>query len=232
MLVLIARLFGRNKKPRWPPDKPIGEVADEELMLMYGEGVVEAFEVLLSRHERGIFNFAYRSVGDRAKAEDLTQEVFLRVIKSAPKYKTSAKFTTWLYTIARNLCIDRARRKSGKHEVSLNRSISGEEGDGEKTFLSNLSDRKADAGNMRVLRKDFQARLLEALDALPEEQREVFVLREVEGMKFREIAEVVGVSENTIKSRMRYALSTLRGHLEEYRGYSFDADEKREVGSA
>lgn len=229
MLVLITRLFGR-KQPSWPPERPVEEIPDEELMKFYAAGTVEAFEVLLKRHERGVFNFVYRSVGERSRAEDLTQEVFYRVIKSAPKYETSARFTTWLYTIARNLCIDRARRKSGKNEMSLDRPMSGEDDD--KTFLSTVSDQHARAGNVTLLRKDFANRLQAALAELPEEQREVFLLREVEGLKFREIADVVGVSENTIKSRMRYAVQTLRGYLEEYRDYSFDEDEKREMGSA
>ena len=233
MLILITRLFGgKKKKPVWPPSEPISEIPDKELMLLYAQGCHQAFEVLLGRHERGVYNFIYRSTHHAETAQDLTQEVFLRVIKSAPKYKSSARFTTWLYTIARNICIDRARRQSRRHEVSLNRNVSGEDDDGSRTFLDNLQDEDAEAGNVSLVREQFRNRLKSALDTLPEEQREVFLLREVSGLKFREIADIIGVPENTIKSRMRYALEALRGHLEEFRGYSFDLDERREMGSA
>ncbi len=233
VLILITRFFGgRRKKQTWPPERPIAEIPDEELMVLYAQGEPKAFEVLLGRHERGIYNFILRSTHSPDQAEDLTQEVFLRVIRSAPKYKKSARFTTWLYTIARNICIDRARRSSKRQEVSLNRSVSGSDGEDGRTFLDTVKDDAAEAGNVSMVRQQFRARLKEALDALPDEQREVFLLREVSGLKFREIADIIGVPENTIKSRMRYALETVRGYLEEYRGYSFDRDEQREVGSA
>ncbi|MEO1273293.1 MAG: sigma-70 family RNA polymerase sigma factor, partial [Myxococcota bacterium] len=168
------------------------------------------------------------------RAEDMTQDVFLKVIRSAPKYKQTAKFTTWLYTIARNRCIDHARKHGRVHQVSLDRSLSGDGNaqDGDRTFLNNLADSEADAGNVSIIRKDFRQRLKQALETLPEEQREVFLLREVSGLKFREIAKVVGVGENTVKSRMRYAIEALRGHMEDFRGYSFDHDEKREMGGS
>ncbi len=198
-------------------------------MVRYANGQPEAFEVLLKRHERGVYNFVLRSVGNPARAEDLTQEVFFRVIKSAPRYKKSARFTTWLYTIARNLCIDQSRRSSKRQEVSLDRTMGGDSEEGGKTFLDNLTDNKAKSGGVLLSRQQFMAKLKTALDSLPEEQREVFLLREVSGLKFREIAEVVGIPENTVKSRMRYALEALRGHLEDFRDYSFDRDEAHEM---
>ena len=233
VIVFITRFFGRKKRPGWPPEGPIEDVPDETLMMLYAKGRHEAFEVLLQRHERGIHNFILRSVNNRARAEDLTQEVFFRVIRSAPKYKTSARFTTWLYTIARNICIDQSRRKANKLEVSLDRPVARGDQDGrDRTFMESVGDQAASSGGVELVRQEFRNRLKVALDALPEEQREVFLLREVSGLKFREIADVVGVPENTIKSRMRYALETLRGYLEEFRNYSFDIDESREVGPA
>lgn len=233
MLVLITRLFGRKKKPTWPPEGRIEDVADETLMSMYAQGTAEAFEVLLRRHERGVFNFILRSVNNRSRAEDLTQDVFFRVIKSAPKYKTSARFTTWLYTIARNICIDQSRRKANQLEVSIDKPIGrgADEGKG-RTLLDGVVSKQSASGGVEVVKQEFRDRLKAALDVLPEDQREVFLLREVSGLKFREIADVVGVPENTVKSRMRYALETLRGHLEEFRGYSFDRDTATEVGGA
>jgi RNA polymerase sigma-70 factor (ECF subfamily) len=229
---LITRLFGLGrKKTTWPPERPIAEIPDEDLMEMYADGQARAFEVLLTRHERGIYNFILRSVHNPARAEDLTQDVFLRVIKSAQRYKRSAKFTTWLYTIARNICIDQSRRRGTRREVSLDRKIGGDEDQG-RSFLDQVADPRANSGGVQVTRGQFRQKLHKALEQLPDEQREVFLLREVSGLKFREIADVVGIPENTVKSRMRYALEALRGHMEEFRGYSFDQDEARELGQS
>ena len=230
MLIFITRFFGSRRKANWPPGEPIESVSDEALMIMFASGTHEAFEALLSRHERGVYNFVLRSVKTPARAEDLTQDIFFRVIRSASKYKKSAKFTTWLYTIARNICIDQSRRKSNQLEVSINRTLSRSEDEGGKTFLDTVVSKDANSGGVEVVKQEFRERLQEALDSLPEEQREVFLLREVSGLKFREIADTIGVPENTVKSRMRYALSTLQGYLEEFRGYSFDKDQAKEVG--
>src|SRR5262249_997579 len=85
--------------------------ADEDLMVAYQKGEVRAFEILLHRHRKPVFNFILRYVGDKETAEDLLQETFMRVIKGSDAYKRQAKFTTWLYTIARNLCVDQTRRR-------------------------------------------------------------------------------------------------------------------------
>ena len=98
--------------------------ADEVLMVRYQKGEVRAFEILLQRHRKPIFNFILRFVGSRELAEDLMQEAFLRVIKSAENYKRQAKFTTWLYTIARNLCVDQSRRAKHRKAQSLDAPLS------------------------------------------------------------------------------------------------------------
>ena len=93
--------------------------ADEDLMVMYQQGEVRAFETLLGRHRKSVYNFILRFVGDKETAEDLLQETFMRVIKGADAYKRQAKFTTWLYTIARNLCVDQTRRRKHRRHASL-----------------------------------------------------------------------------------------------------------------
>ena len=190
-----------------PPDGNHG--TDEELLAAYQRGDVGAFERLLSRHRAPLFTFLLRMLGDRERAEDLAQEAFLRVVKAAPAWQERAKFKAWLYSIARNLCFDQARRDKHRRAESLD----GAEEEGERTLLDTLAspdaspDRAAQSNQVRPL-------LLRALAALPDEQREVFVLREQAGLGFKEIAEVVGVNENTVKSRMRYALEGLRKRLE------------------
>ena len=188
--------------------------SDEGLMLRYQKGEVRAFEILLSRHRRPIFNFILRYVGEPAQAEDLLQETFLRVIKGADAYQRQAKFTTWLYTIARNLCVDASRRGKHRRTYSLDVPMDGEAKDG-PTLLDVVPD-KAAGTDRKVLSKELHGKLQAAIDKLSEDQREVFLMREFLDMPFREIADVVGCPENTVKSRMRYALEKLRGELEEY----------------
>src|SRR6267143_1593172 len=155
------------------------ERTDEELLAAYQQGDPRSFEDLLRRHRAPLFTFLLRMLGDRERAEDLAQETFLRIVKGAQAWEHRARFQTWLFTIARNLCVDQSRRDRF---------------------------RRADSPLLRPV-------LQRALLSLPTEQREVIVLREQAGVPFREIAEMVGVNENTVKSRMRYALEGLRKAL-------------------
>ena len=228
MLFVFAGFF-RSQAPSPLSGAALEELSDEELMLRYGRGEVASFEVILGRHERRILNFVYRSVGERSRAEELTQDVFLKVVRGASKYRPTAKFTTWLFTIARNVCVDDSRRRKKGPTVSLDAPLRAGESEGQ-THVDRLVDGGAASGTAEVAREEFRRRLLAALDALPAEQREVFVLRHYEGMRFVEIARDFGISENTVKSRMRYALATLRGYLADFKGFSFDAVDQEEVG--
>jgi RNA polymerase sigma-70 factor (ECF subfamily) len=191
----------------------MSDQTDEQLMQAYREGNPRAFEVLLARHERKVWNFLRRSVGDPTAAEDLLQEVFLRVIKAQAEWKGEAKFTTWVYAIARNLCIDHARRAVHRDARSLDAPTRANDETSET-----LHDRVADgARDAEGLASDGQvrARVDQAVAALPPDQREVFLLREVMDLPFAEIAAVVGAPEPTVKSRMRYALERLREALDD-----------------
>src|SRR5215813_2927328 len=121
--------------------------ADEDLMVLYQRGEVRAFEVLLSRHRKPVYNFILRFIGDKETAEDLLQEAFMRVIKGAEAYKRQAKFTTWLYTIARNLCVDQTRRRKHRKHASLDAPMDGSDESvfffKEKTAYEMASDRKS-----------------------------------------------------------------------------------------
>src|SRR5215470_544740 len=182
--------------------------ADEDLMVLYQKGEVRAFELLLTRHRKPVYNFILRFVGDKETAEDLLQEAFMRVIKGAEAYKRQAKFTTWLYTIARNLCVDQTRRRKHRKHASLDAPMDTSDDSGSlmDVLPSNemASDRKSET-------------MQRAISALSDEQREVFLMREFLDMPFKQIADVVGVPENTVKSRMRYALEKLRLELDEYK---------------
>lgn len=225
MIFVLARFLRRA--PEELSVDALRELADEELMHRYASGDVAAFEILLGRHEKPVYRFVLRSVRDAERAEELTQDIFFRLVNNAARYKKSAKFTTWLYTIARNACIDEARKTKRRPTVSLDVSVGDEQG---ATFVDKLRDASARGGASEVARAAFRDHLEEGLAALPDEQREVFLLRQFEGMRFVDIAKQLGISDNTVKSRMRYALATLRGHLAAFDGVSFDEDDAREVG--
>ncbi len=191
--------------------------ADEALMAKYQGGEVRAFEILMTRHRRPIYNFILRYVGNAPIAEELLQETFLRVVRSASRYQPKAKFTTWLYTIARNLCTDQARRAVHRRTRSLDANFGA--GDDSGTLLDVLPNDQIGA-DRESASTEIRKKLEEALSRLAEDQREVFLMREFHGMPFKEIASVVGASENTVKSRMRYALEKLRIELAEFKELS------------
>lgn len=192
----------------------IDDQADEDLMVLYQRGEVRAFEILLVRHRKPLYNFILRYLGDKETAEDLLQEAFMRVIKGAEAYKRQAKFTTWLYTIARNLCVDQTRRRKHRKHASLDAPLDASEESG--TLLDVLPSKEM-ASDRKSVNKQLHETMQRAIASLSEEQREVFLMREFLDMPFKQIADVVGVPENTVKSRMRYALDKLRLELDEYK---------------
>jgi RNA polymerase sigma-70 factor (ECF subfamily) len=201
------------------PDEPavtLRDEADEALMLRYQGGDVRSFEILLTRHRKPVFNFILRYVRSRELAEDLLQETFLRVIKGAENYQRKAKFTTWLYTIARNLCVDQSRRAKHRKAQSLDAPLSRGDAENSGTLLDVVSGDEL-ATDRKAVSTQLHATLHRAIDTLSDDQREVFLMREFLDMPFKQIADVVGVPENTVKSRMRYALEKLRLELDEYK---------------
>jgi RNA polymerase sigma-70 factor (ECF subfamily) len=193
-------------------------LADEALLERFQRGDAEAFEVLLGRYERPLYNFVLRSVRDPEKAADLIQEVFLRVIQRSDQFQGQSKLSTWLYSIARNLCIDHGRRMVFRRHRSLDAPLASD--DGKSATLGDRVPAPTPEADRDSIARELQGQIAAAVEELPEDQREVFLMRQVQGLAFKDIAEIVGVSENTIKSRMRYALERLQAALEEYRDYA------------
>jgi len=193
------------------------EPSDETLMLRYQQGDRAAFPVLVRRHQTPLYNFALRQVRMAQAAEDIVQEAFVRVVQNALDFKHEARFTTWVYTITRNLCIDHLRKRALRKHPSLDESR-GEEGEG-PTLGEQTADPRASV-EREATGTELKERIARAVDTLPDEQREVFLMRELANLPFKEIAEITGVPENTVKSRMRYALERLQEALAEYEDYA------------
>ena len=181
--------------------------SDEQLMARFRDGESSAFDQLLDRHKRAVYAYLRRSTRSAADADDLFQEVFLKVIRAAPKWQHEAKVTTWLYTIARNVLIDASRRIKTKPPPI---SLTDGEGDVERPRapIEVLSNGK-DPADARLLEQESTEAIERLVGALPAEQRDAFLLKR-EGLTFDEIATVTETSRNTIKSRLRYALEKIR----------------------
>lgn len=183
--------------------------SDEALMRSFSLGNQASFDQLFERYRRRVFTYLLHQVGGRAPAEDLFQEIFLRVIRSRATYQPQGSFRSWLFTIAHNALAD-ARRRDGvrdeRQEVDGMKPNSVEHGQGIDGDPEADPLRRLEGGEMR-------ARIRAALERLPAEQREVFLLRERAQLDFARIAEITGCGVATAKSRMRYALRSLRESL-------------------
>ena len=195
------------------------EIADEALMIRFQAGDRSAFALLVRRHQSPLYNFALRQLRSPSAAEEVVQDAFVRVVHSAAEFKHAARFSTWLYTITRNLCIDHVRKRTLRNHPSLDEPKHGEGGADGPTLGERTADSRSNVERTAVA-AEIRERLIGAVDELPDEQREVFLLREVSNVPFKEIAEIVGVPENTVKSRMRYALERLQAALSDFEEYA------------
>jgi RNA polymerase sigma-70 factor (ECF subfamily) len=175
------------------------ESPDEELMLAYRHGDAGAFETLYKRHRGALYRFVLRSLKQRSTAEELFQEVWIRVIEARERYAPQARFTTWLYTIAHNLLVDHWRKK-GLALVSL---------DAQDLPVESQNPARQAEG------REALARFLQALEALPAAQREAFLLHEEAGLSVSEIAAATGSNEEAAKSRLRYAMAKLKAAVDD-----------------
>lgn len=193
-----------------PPEMVASAGSDEALIEEFRQGRREAFEQLVRRHQRPVVNFFYRSTWDAHLAEDLAQEVFVRLFRHLGKWDPRAKFTTYLYRVARNLWIDRLRSKAdGPPAVSLDRPLTcAGEGEGRDVVPAPAQD-----PGEAVEGAEESVRLRRALGELPEELRSVVVLAEFQGLRYDEVSEVLEIPVGTVKSRMHAAIDRLRRTL-------------------
>jgi len=191
--------------------------SDEELMLSIKCGEDSAFEVLANRHYANTLNFIYRFVGDHELAEDLCQDTFVRLWRSAPNYRPIAKFTTFLYCIAKNVCLkELARTQKFPLVSSLDEPIF----EGTNYDLYTLAEEVEDnryTPEETVLTKELSSKIQEAIASLSTDHRLVFILTEYHGMSYQEVADIVQCPVGTVASRKNAAVRKLRKMLNQYR---------------
>jgi RNA polymerase sigma-70 factor (ECF subfamily) len=209
--------FPSGGAPSSPQDEPEpessladnDEASDVALMLRVRDGDLEAFETLVTRHQHSVVGTAAKMLGGAADAEDIGQQVFVRVWKHAARYQPSAKFTTWLMTITRNLVFNELRRRRRSQQVSMD----ADEGD---TIRHQFVDEQAAAPSEEMLDSELHEAIDAAIASLPEAQRLAIVLRRYEGMPYEEIAEVLKTSVPAVKSILFRARAELKARLKKY----------------
>jgi len=207
---MIGRKAGRRDRPSyWVPVNASGVMTwtDEELVARSRTGDMDSFNQLILRWERPIYALAYRVIGQEEDARDVAQETFLRAFRALPGFKGQAKFSSWIYRIALNLCRDWIRRKRRTPVSQLPEDVD----------LSELAAERGPSESVEdlVARRELSAVVEEAMALLPEEQRTAVILKEYHGMTFQEIADLQGCPLSTVKTRLYQGLSVLRKHMKD-----------------
>ncbi len=187
--------------------------SDEELIARCRKKDLVAFQQLVERYRDKLMAFIYSMVRNYHLAEDIFQETFIRVYRKADRFRDGYPFKTWLYTIAANLCRDELRRVKRKPTIELDAPIAGPEENGNRSRMESLNSGgptpRQEAG-ARELEEIFQKGLVE----LSPEHRQVVIMNRVMGLKYREIAEVLGIPSGTVRSRIHYAIEYLKKKME------------------
>ena len=181
-------------------------LTDDELVARSMGGDAESFNQLILRWERPIYALAYRVIGREEDARDVCQETFLRAFRALPGFKGQAKFSSWLYRIALNLCRDWIRRQRRAPVMQMPEGVDPGELVAERGPVESIEE--------LVARRQLSGVVEEAMALLPEEQRTAIILKEYHGMTFQEIADMQGCPLSTVKTRLYQGLTVLRRHLE------------------
>jgi RNA polymerase sigma-70 factor (ECF subfamily) len=185
---------------------------DAALMLRVKQGDMRAFTELVDKYKQPVMNLVYRMIRDATEAEDIAQHVFVQVHKSADRYQVSSRFSTWLFTIARNLCLNEIRRRT-RHPAD---SMDAQHPEMEDQPYQQYEDKKAASAPESLLINELERKIDEAVAALPENQREAILLCRQDELSYEEIAKVLGCSVSATKSLIHRGRETLKQKLKPY----------------
>jgi RNA polymerase sigma-70 factor (ECF subfamily) len=219
---VIRGLVAHDLKPRNLEDKSVFATVlrtmsaeldpDAALMLRVREGDRAAFEMLVEKYKQPVINLVARTINDLTEAEDVAQHVFVQVFKSAHRYEVTAKFSTWLFTIARNLSLNEIRRRSRHPASSLDETYA----DDDDHPIRQAPDTRTVGPTERMLQGELEAKVEEAIADLPEKQRTALLMCRHEEFSYEEIARVVDCSLSATKSLIHRARETLKERLKPY----------------
>lgn len=182
---------------------------NEQLLLEKAkDGDVAAFEELIEAYQKKIFNLAFRIIGNYDDAADMAQEALIRIFRSIANFKEQSSFSTWIYRITTNVCLDEIRKKKSKRAISLDEEIHAEDGDMKRQIMSD--DPQPDE---IAEREELRSVVNSAINSLPEDQRLVISLRDIQGLSYDEISEVLDCPGGTVKSRINRARQALKNVL-------------------
>ena len=183
---------------------------DTQLMLRFQKGDMSAFKTLITRNQRIVLNLAHKYLASRPDAEDVVQEVFLKVYQAAGSYKPRARFTTWVYRITVNVCLNRIRAARTRQMVSLD--AAGHEEDG----TMDVADNPVETASGKLEREELEVKVREAMAMLPESQRTAVLLRRFQELSYEEIARTMETTVPAVKSLLARARQRLKGLLAKY----------------
>jgi RNA polymerase sigma-70 factor (ECF subfamily) len=190
-----------------PPDDP-----DAAMVAAVLDGDPEAYRVLVERYERRIYHVVYGMVRSPEDAKDLAQDAFIKAFQNLHRFRLESKFYTWLCRIAMNVAIDHLRKQKHRRHSEFDDSRGGSEG----AQVVRLHSAKDDPA-ANVARSQLNKTIMDAVETLPDDQKQVLILRELEDMPYKEIAEVLGIPEGTVMSRLYYVRRRLQEMLSEHR---------------
>lgn len=191
------------------------KATDEELMSKFQAGDVTAMEQLFSKYQKPLFNFFFRMLGRREAAEDMVQETFIKVCRFGNSFKgDEAKFSTWLYTVAGNQCRDHLRRLGRRPEIALG-EYEQNVTDGDHDSLDPMLATGESEVEDHVLRMELQATIKAAIDTLPEREKTAIILREYQGLEYKDIAEILGCPLGSVKVLIFRARQRLKTRLKD-----------------
>lgn len=195
---------------------------DSELVDRAQEGDREAFQTLVERYQEKVYSICYGKVKDEQDAKDVSQDVFVKIFRYIENFNQESSFYTWLYRITVNTCIDYLRKQSRRKEVDYDDTIqTDEEVEGNELLMPSKLGINPDK---ELGRKELRKKMLEALDTLSEKHRTILTLREVEGLSYKEMAEVLEISKGTVMSRLYHARQYFQEALEDYVDESLQVD--------
>jgi RNA polymerase sigma-70 factor (ECF subfamily) len=186
-------------------DRSASREADLELLRAVQTGDGTAYRGLVEKYQGRVYAMAYGMVRNREDARDITQEAFVKAYRNLDSFRLESSFYTWLYRIAMNLAIDFVRKRNRRETSGFDETIASREDDGSIAEIHH-----EDGPSRQLERKQLFGRIMDAMEKLPEDQRQVILLRELDGLQYKEIADVMGIPEGTVMSRLFYARKKLQ----------------------